>query len=392
MPNATKELVRTQLPLQKEAIQESAIERNWGIELLRILSMLMVVTLHCLGFGGVLDNAPAGSAAYHTAYFLEIACLCSVNVYALITGYVCVKSRRKWARILALWLEVVFWSLLFTILLYFIPQRTFDLRQFVYALFPVMSYRYWYFSAYFCLFLFMPFLNILLHHLTRREHGKLILTAMIAFCGIAVVAQYIYGDIFNVNNGYSFLWLASLYTVGAYFRLYPESIRKLKSYQSLLGYFLCIIAAWAERLIVVELCARFLRQQKYNAVILNYTSPLIVASAIFLLLFFVRLDIRRGKKVIHAISSVSFGVYLIHLQVYVLNRFIVGRFAVFAAMPWYLMLSCTLLAAIAIFAACAALAFVQKYLFILLHIPQLCRKIEECARHTADRIRRQKEE
>lgn len=59
-------------------------KRNIGIDLLKIVSMLMIVTLHMLGHGGVLDNMPPMSRCYQVAWLIEIACYGAVNCYALV--------------------------------------------------------------------------------------------------------------------------------------------------------------------------------------------------------------------------------------------------------------------------------------------------------------------
>ena len=71
-------------------------ERNYGIDLLRIVSMLMVVVLHVLGQGGVLKTSTPLSIGYSVAWILEIAAYCAVNCYALISGYVGVNSKFKY--------------------------------------------------------------------------------------------------------------------------------------------------------------------------------------------------------------------------------------------------------------------------------------------------------
>ena len=67
-------------------------ERNYGIDLLRILSMFMVVLLHLCGFGGVLSNVKPFSVNYYIAWFLEIVSYCAVDVFALISGFVGAKN------------------------------------------------------------------------------------------------------------------------------------------------------------------------------------------------------------------------------------------------------------------------------------------------------------
>ena len=84
--------------------------RNYGIDLLRIVSMLMVVILHVLGQGGVLKTSAPLSVGYEIAWFLEIMCYCAVNCYALISGYVGVGSKFKYSNIVNIWLQVIWYS------------------------------------------------------------------------------------------------------------------------------------------------------------------------------------------------------------------------------------------------------------------------------------------
>lgn len=48
--------------------------KEWiaGIDILKIISMLMIITLHTLGHGGVLDNIVFMSRKYECAWLLEI--------------------------------------------------------------------------------------------------------------------------------------------------------------------------------------------------------------------------------------------------------------------------------------------------------------------------------
>ena len=71
-------------------------KRNIGIDLLKIVSMLMIVTLHMLGHGGVLDNMPPMSRCYQVAWLIEIACYGAVNCYALASGFLTVTFASSW--------------------------------------------------------------------------------------------------------------------------------------------------------------------------------------------------------------------------------------------------------------------------------------------------------
>ena len=73
---------------------EKVKERNYGIDLLRIISMFMVVVLHVVGHGGVLNATIGLTLKGEIAWAIEIASYCAVNCYALITGFVAYKSQR----------------------------------------------------------------------------------------------------------------------------------------------------------------------------------------------------------------------------------------------------------------------------------------------------------
>ena len=63
-------------------------KRNYGIDLLRMLSMFMIVNLHVLGQGGAMVRIVGDEAGYYAAWFLETCAYCAVDCYGLISGYV----------------------------------------------------------------------------------------------------------------------------------------------------------------------------------------------------------------------------------------------------------------------------------------------------------------
>ena len=97
--------------MEKQMEKLEIRERNYGIDLLRLVSMLYVVILHVLGQGGVLGAVAEGSAQYQIAWFLEVWSLCAVNIFGIISGYVGFTEKEKphiYANYLVIWLQVVF--------------------------------------------------------------------------------------------------------------------------------------------------------------------------------------------------------------------------------------------------------------------------------------------
>ena len=85
-------------------------ERNYGIDLLRIVAIYMILILHILGQGGVLKNIWIEADCYEAAWTMELMAYCAVNCYALISGYVGLNSRFKLSNLFLIWGQVVFIS------------------------------------------------------------------------------------------------------------------------------------------------------------------------------------------------------------------------------------------------------------------------------------------
>jgi len=333
--------------------------------------MLMVVTLHCLSFGGVLDSVQPGTAAYHAAWLLECAAYGAVNIYGLITGYVCVKAKHKCGRLLSLWLEVVLVLLTVTVIFDFIPNG-FSWKALLRAILPAAFYRYWYFSAYFFLFFFIPSLNAALTQMTRRQHRSLIAAILWTTVIYTTVACTMGGDVFHVLEGYSPLWLVCLYVMGAYLRLYPEDAYRIQS-GVLAGIFvLCTVLAWASRLMILHF--DHFGGRVRDMALIQYNSPLILAAAAALVMLFIRIPIRgeRLSRGIRFFSASTFGVLIIHLEENFMNLAVVGRFTSLAAQPWYVMLAGVLAGAAGIYLICSVLSVLERLLMRLARIPQLC--------------------
>ena len=118
-----------------------------------------------------------------------------------------------------------------------------DARVWLDAFTPILSKQYWYFSSYFVLFLFMPFLKQLIHALDAVRLRQLAVTLVLCF---SLLPLFMSGDVFSVASGYSPLWLIALYLLGACLRRLDGERRGRRRY--LLWYLLAVTAAWAGKL------------------------------------------------------------------------------------------------------------------------------------------------
>ena len=98
-------------------------EKNHGIDVLRMLAMFMVVVLHILNQGGILNASGRFTSQYEVGWLLQTAAFCAVDVYALISGYVWVYAKYRYRNIIELWMQVLFYTILITVLFWvFVPD------------------------------------------------------------------------------------------------------------------------------------------------------------------------------------------------------------------------------------------------------------------------------
>ena len=347
--------------------------RNLGIELFRIVAMLLIVLLHVLGQGGVSAGTDYPSTNYKIVWLLRTLAYCSVNCYALISGFVGVHSRFRFRKIVYLWLEVAFITISTTVIFSVFSPESVTWDDWLKAIFPLTKREYWYFNAYTLLFPFLPLFNKGLLSLSRCQH----LTVM-GFLFVITTILPLLGDrdIFELAGGYSCIWLMVMYVFGAYFKVH--GIPKFAHPLLCLGILLTATAvAWAQKVGFIPVGE--------DGALIGYTSPLMVIMALSLLLLFARITVR-GKFcsfIVTHLGKATFGVFLVHVGAMVWD-FIDGRWAHFGEMPPIRMTLMVFAATLSMYFICSAYSLFRIWLF------RVCR-VHGLVDNIADRLFGQKE-
>ena len=124
--------------------------RDTNIDLLRIIAMLMVITIHCLGNGNLLGNSKIPTYNLAGIRILDTLSLVAVPTFFIISGYYMSSYKINLKKIFLLYGRVVFYSLL----LYFIGTLINIKTNKFSAFFPISSGSYWFVNAYFILYMF----------------------------------------------------------------------------------------------------------------------------------------------------------------------------------------------------------------------------------------------
>ena len=353
--------------------------RNYGIDLLRIVAIYMIIVLHVLYFGEVISPLSHFTPNYEAAVLVEIASYGSVNLFAIISGYVKYGKKTKYSNLMQLYLQMLFYTVLCTFAFLLLQPDMVSKQTIIYSLIPFKIGQYWYFTSFFCLFFFIPFINKFIDSSDRKNAAGLLIICFILF---SLLTTVLYQDISGVCNGYSFLWLAVMYMVGACINKFDIH---LKGNLCLVYYLICIIATFAGKLSIEWITYMMIKQAKYGSLFVSYISPFIVFSSIFLFLFFK--DLKLNQPSIHVVSffaPTAFGVYLIHMEPLIKEWLINGRFRNYAFMPLPQMIGCVLGTALGILFVCSVADRVRLEIFKLLKIKSLCEWIENKIKVTID--------
>lgn len=350
-------------------------QRNRGVDLLRMVAMWMVVILHILNKGGALGASAPLSAGRETALLLDMAAYCAVDCYGMISGYVGAGHRFRYSGAVALWLRTAFYTLLITAAFAVFLPGSVNGDRVLRAFFPVLFRQYWYVTAYFGMCLFIPFFNLLLERLTRRQAKVLALSLVLIFSLLPTLRQ---GDVFLTDNGYSVLWLSCLYLLGGILRLHGRPARKPVRWAAVYG--LCVLATWLVKLAGDRLWMSRTGQLCDRVLLTAYTSPTILLATAALVLCFTGLRIGPGfGSFIEKASPLAFSVYLIHAHPLIWEHWLAGRFAFLADKPPMLLALGVLGGAFGIYAVCSLADILRAWLFRLLRVKAFSQRLETAA-------------
>ncbi len=349
------------------------MNRNYGIDALRIISMIMIVSLHVLGHGAILDSAMPLSERYEFFWFIEIMCYCAVNCYVLISGFVGFGSKHKFSNILILWLRVMIYSVAITIAIAIIFPGTVGAKDLLLSFIPVVTGKYWFFTAYFGLFLIMPALNYLVEKMPHKRM-RVLLFLIVIF--LSVIPTFRQNDIFGTLNGYSMMWFIVLYIVGAYLKKYKVH-ENAKRYTGIAAYVICVIITWGVKYLIEIAHSHNTETMFGENILVNYCSPTILGAAIGLVIFFSKINLNKLKKVIAFMSPLAFSVYLIHDNFMIRDRFIMGRFGVITTWSPQAMVVTFIIVVLIIFFACTAIDIPRELVFKKTKLKSKIQRLEE---------------
>lgn len=297
--------------MEKSVQSTKIINRNTSIELLRIISMIMIMFHHFAYHGNFEWNFNEVTLPHLWYDFILMGGKVGVDIFVLISGYFLIENTEKLfqpKKLLKFWGQVVFYSIMTYLLSVMLRLNAFEIKQLIKVCLPITYPGWWFASTYFMLYLIHPFLNKLLHGLSKTEYQYLILMMVLCWSIIPTATT----QLFESN---SLLWFVTLYGIAGYVNLYGGN-QKLQSKHYFSLYFMVLIITYTVSTTFLFLGTKKEEWSTHAIDFFEIERLPILLMAITLFMGFVTLKMNYHKW-INMIASATFGVYLIHNSSYI---------------------------------------------------------------------------
>lgn len=282
--------------------------RDSGIELLRILAAMGVVLLH-YNDGRAFEYAEPNSLNMYLLYFLESLCICSVDLFLLISGYFLASSdKRNYIKPVELIIQTSVFNIVFYGWDILQGATTLSISGVLLTIVPANYFV----ILYSCLYMISPYLNKVFRGFDEKQWKRFMITSLLLFAVYPTLIDLFkemtgrawegLSSISRIGNigGFNIVNFCLLYFIGAYLRYnrIPEFIRKHLLW--LIFIVTALIYMWAlfnSTMELKELCSAWC-----------YHNPLVILMAVLLFLAFK--DLKFRSRLINEIAGAAFTCFL----------------------------------------------------------------------------------
>ena len=279
-------------------------ERNSSLELLRIISMLLIVTAH-FSVHGDYPKSTIESFGFNNIVLQILGSYAYVGVEAfmLITGYFMVTSlKSNYRKAVKMITDILFYSVSFLVVCWVFKLLPLSKTDIFGSLIP-WGY-YWFVTNYVLILLIAPFLNLALLKLSKKQYTILLLVLIIA----TRLLPFVLLDHYSIKTG-TIDYFLLFYLIGGYIRQYiPRSETK--------GKYLAIAISMFFLVSLIDLTVDYvgLRMNKVELLgKIHYlgldTIPVDIC-AVALFLYFRSFDMK--NRFVNGVARYTLDVYLIH--------------------------------------------------------------------------------
>ena len=346
--------------------------RYTSIELLRIVAMFLIVQSHFVFHG--YRQICGGDFSDISNPLNEVLCRVMFTgnignvIFMIITGFfLCDSEKVSLKKLLRVVIQVFFYSVFcYFGYQYIYTNGNFSIKEAFIAVTPLIHSTYWYFTSYVLIYIFHPYLNLVIKNTNQKK--------LCTFIAIMMVVWGFIPALLRINvAGSDFLTFVLFYYIGGFLRRYyivnkgfivsSNSVDVDLPYNSKQNraIFLVCLLIW----ILIAVPAFFFgpiamgRLNRFT----NIGSPLTIALSVSLFLLFLNITSIVSSKAINKVASCVGGVYLLHDNPYVRSILYtdilhLDRFVDSNSMFLY-----TITLIIVVFVLCLAIEFIRKAIY-----------------------------
>ncbi len=273
-------------------ITERSRLRDSNMELLRLISMVMIVLYHFMRHG-IFNPDKTDFSVWNLPMATSLVVIgfiyIGVNCFILLSGYY--KIRFSWRGLCTLYGMLLFYNIIGTII-----GGTWNWTDVICCF---SHCPWWFMGCYVILYILSPLLNRSMENLSKREWHLMVGLLTI----INVYFGYFQQDTWSNVNGYNVMHFIYMYYVGAYLKN-VVCIRDLRPKRNFfLSGFLLLALLWGVLTVVWRFHSLPLWVGDY------YNNPVLIAEAVCFFLYFTTL--RFHSKVINYLAASSVAAYLL---------------------------------------------------------------------------------
>lgn len=343
--------------------------RNSSIELLRIISMFLIVLSHFSVHGVIEKNL---NFSFNSIY---LSCITlgnlGVDIFILISGYY-YDSKTNFKKILQIVLITIFYSVILYIFSIFVNVNEFSIKGLIKASMPILFNNYWFVTAYVLIMLFTPILKIVINNLNRQVFKYLMGLSIILYGIIPLIFKVVVnGEIYYSNK---LIELIIVYFIGAYLAKYKDNIfsKNLNNTKKtlIINFIILVLSAIVMNLIGIKIDMFKEHASYFFARISPFV--LMVATSIFVLIS----SKKSNNNILNYIGGLTFAVYLIHDN-YNIREFLWKNIINVQNYidKWYLIFY-SILVSVIIFAVCCLIEATRKCVLKKIKECKVCQKIK----------------
>ena len=302
--------------------------RQSNFELMRIVSMFMIIIWHVFLYGVDLSSATPYLKLFFE--FFESIIVVHVNSFVLVSGFFLVNSSFKMSKLLQLNNSVVFYKICFFIIFTFLGIAEVNCTTIFRNLFPIDLENYWFIRIYMIMYIFSPFYNRFINNISQQEHKRIIIVMLFLFSFLSTITNQEALLSYTVSYGYSIVSFTFLYFIGAYLRKYPiDNMYLGKRYSKnakqlffIIMFFILAIINYSfhissKQFVQYDGFLRYIGNIIYTG-FNKYDNPIVVFQSISYFMIFYYMNF--SSKFINSISKTVFGIYLIHENIFMRNN------------------------------------------------------------------------